>query len=282
MATIDLGKIKLTWKGTYAGGTAYVPDDVVEYTDSGVTSSYICTTASTGNAPSSSGTVHGSWAYMAKGGAGTPTTTRGDIIYRGASADQRLAKGTQGHYLKMGANDPEWAAVAADWVKLASGTISAGASTVDIDNKFDNTTYRVYKLFVSNVTLSATNKVYVRFIGTDGSADQSSNYKWNSSHPYGTSSHNVHGSGSQTFIPWVGDNNLDTGYCFQGEMTIFDPYTAVETICNFHSSFWGDSQWNGHIGGGMYDQNEAHRGIQILPNSGTISGGYYQLYGLKH
>ena len=46
MATIDLGKIKLKWRGTYAGGTAYVPDDVVEYTDGSVTSSYICVTAS--------------------------------------------------------------------------------------------------------------------------------------------------------------------------------------------------------------------------------------------
>ena len=45
--------------------------------------------------------------------AGTPTTTRGDIIYRGASADQRLAKGTSGQYLKIGANDPEWADVVA-------------------------------------------------------------------------------------------------------------------------------------------------------------------------
>tara|TARA_E500000305_G_scaffold46656_1_gene36394 strand:+ start:119 stop:568 length:450 start_codon:yes stop_codon:yes gene_type:complete len=41
----------------------------------------------------------------------TPTTTRGDIIYRGASADLRLAKGTSGQYLKIGANDPEWADV---------------------------------------------------------------------------------------------------------------------------------------------------------------------------
>ena len=110
MATIDLGKIKMVWRGTYAGGTAYVPDDVVEYTDTGITSTYICTTASTGNAPSSGGTAHGSWAYMAKGAAGTPTTTRGDIIYRGASADQRLAKGSSGQVLTMGANDPAWAA----------------------------------------------------------------------------------------------------------------------------------------------------------------------------
>ncbi len=111
MATIDLGKIKMVWRGTYAGGTAYVPDDVVQYTDGTATSSYICTTASTGNAPSSSGTVHGSWAYLAKGQNASPLTTRGDIIYRDASADQRLPKGTTGHYLRQGTNDPYWDAV---------------------------------------------------------------------------------------------------------------------------------------------------------------------------
>ena len=98
----------MVWRGTYAGGTAYVPDDVVEYTDTAITSTYICTTASTGNAPSSGGTAHGSWAYMAKGAQGTPTTTRGDIIYRGASADERLAKGAAGKVLTMGASEPEW------------------------------------------------------------------------------------------------------------------------------------------------------------------------------
>ena len=113
MATIDLGKIKLQWRGTYAGGTAYVPDDVVEYTDGSVTSSYICITASTGNAPSSGGTAHASWNYMAKGQASSPTTTRGDLIFRGASADQRLAAGTSGYFLKTQGSsaDPVWAEI---------------------------------------------------------------------------------------------------------------------------------------------------------------------------
>ena len=125
MATIDLGKIKQVWRGTYNNSTAYAVDDLVEYTDGAITSSYICTTASTGNAPSSGGTAHGSWAYVAKGAAGSPTTTRGDIIYRGASADQRLAKGTAGHFLKQGTNDPEWAeagGVVKDWKYMTSTT----------------------------------------------------------------------------------------------------------------------------------------------------------------
>ena len=66
MATIDLGKIKLVWRGTYAGGTAYTVDDVVQHTDGGIKSSFICTTNSTGNAPSTGGSVHSSWAYLAK------------------------------------------------------------------------------------------------------------------------------------------------------------------------------------------------------------------------
>ena len=67
MATIDLGKIKQVFRGTYNNATAYVPDDLVTFTDTGITSTYICTTASTGNNPSSGGTAHANWAYIAKG-----------------------------------------------------------------------------------------------------------------------------------------------------------------------------------------------------------------------
>ena len=100
MATIDLGKIKFNWRGTYAGGTAYVPDDVVYYEDGSVGSSYMCVANTTGNAPSSGGTLHASWQYLAKGQATSPTTTQGDIIVRGASADGRLAIGAAGKVLK--------------------------------------------------------------------------------------------------------------------------------------------------------------------------------------
>ena len=67
MATIDLGKIKQVWRGTYNNSTAYTVDDLVAYTDGGVTSTYICVTNSTGNAPSTSGSAHANWNYVAKG-----------------------------------------------------------------------------------------------------------------------------------------------------------------------------------------------------------------------
>ena len=101
MATIDLGKVKLVWRGTYNGSFNYVPYDVVYYVDGSVGSSYICVANSTGNAPSSGGSLHASWNYLAKGQATSPTTTQGDIIVRGASADGRLAIGAAGEALKV-------------------------------------------------------------------------------------------------------------------------------------------------------------------------------------
>ena len=122
MATVNLGKIKLKWRGTYAGGTAYTPDDVVYYMDGSVGSSYICVTATTGNAPSSGGTAHASWNYLAKGQATSPTTNQGDIIVRGVSADERLAIGSAGHALKVNASANG----------LEYGDVSAGLSSIQV------------------------------------------------------------------------------------------------------------------------------------------------------
>ena len=60
MATINLGNIKFTWKGTYNAGTAYAVDDVVSYNGS----SYVCIQASTNNLP----TVTAYWDIMSSAG----------------------------------------------------------------------------------------------------------------------------------------------------------------------------------------------------------------------
>ena len=48
MATLNLGRIKPIFKGAYAGGTAYVVDDIVTSGNE----CFICILASTGNATS--------------------------------------------------------------------------------------------------------------------------------------------------------------------------------------------------------------------------------------
>ena len=119
MATLNLGSIKFNWKGTYAGGTAYIVDDVVSYQGG----SYICKLASTGNLPTN-GTY---WDTLAEGGdVATTLTTQGDVLYRDGSGLQRLAAGTSGQFLKtQGASaNPVWGDVSGGMLQTVFNTNS--------------------------------------------------------------------------------------------------------------------------------------------------------------
>ena len=69
MATIDLGRLGFVNKGTYNNSTTYEKNDLVQFTDSGILSTYlyIDSTAQSGQAPSSSGTAGSRWVFFAKG-----------------------------------------------------------------------------------------------------------------------------------------------------------------------------------------------------------------------
>ena len=171
MATIDLGKIKFNWRGTYAGGTAYVPDDVVYYMDGSVGSSYMCVANTTGNAPSSGGTPHASWQYLAKGQATSPTTTQGDLIVRGASADERLAIGSAGQAVKVNSsgNGLEYGTAGGILqVKTSSNQSVTGSVNVSV-------TRTLYDIPNHNVTITpsnASNKILISFsLSGETSAD---------------------------------------------------------------------------------------------------------------
>ena len=113
MATLNLGRIKPVFRGAYAGGTAYVVDDIV--TSGGET--FICILASTGNATSNATY----WTKLAEKGTngtngtdiGTTLTTQGDILYRDGSGLQRLGAGTSGQALLTGGAgaNPSWGSV---------------------------------------------------------------------------------------------------------------------------------------------------------------------------
>ncbi|MDA9663350.1 hypothetical protein N9T65_00550 [Candidatus Pelagibacter sp.] len=169
MATINLGAIKFNWKGPYNNSTAYVVDDVV----SSGGSSYVCILASQGNAVSS-GTY---WQIMSSAGTngsnGTDLTstlsTRGDLVFKGASALTRLPKGTAGYVLKQGANDPEWAAAA------SGGAIST--STAQRTTYFSTTTADSWVSFGAGASVtpaSTSSKFLVMFNSFVGTSSHSS------------------------------------------------------------------------------------------------------------
>ena len=183
MATVNLGNIKLNWKGAYNAGTAYIVDDVVSYNGS----SYVCIQASTGNLP----TVTTYWNQMsAKGSDGTngtdltsTLTTQGDIVYRDGSGLARLGAGTSGYYLKTqgtGAN-PVWSEViSGGLVKLGSTTLSSGANAIVLDNIFSST-YQAYRINVINYRTNQDNG-QPRILWRAGSSDISEN--WSSIYNY--------------------------------------------------------------------------------------------------
>ena len=70
--TVDLGKIKVVWRGAFSAGTSYEIDDVVSYDGS----SYICTVANSDNAAPTNNTSK--WDVMAAGAA--PLTAAGQLL----------------------------------------------------------------------------------------------------------------------------------------------------------------------------------------------------------
>ena len=172
MATVDLGKIKQVFRGTYNNSTAYAVDDLVAFTDGSVTSTYICTTATTGNNPSSGGTAHANWAYVAKGQATSPTTTQGDLVFRGASSDQRLAIGTAGQVLKVnsGANGYEFGS--------GGGVIQTKSAFTQATQSTNSTSFvDCTGLSVSITPTSASNKILVLYTFTFGISGQHAGFR---------------------------------------------------------------------------------------------------------
>ena len=84
MAQIDIGKLTFTHKGDYAGGTAYVANDVVYYNGS----AYIAKTSTTGNLPTS--TAHWNTFASGSGGiwnAGLSLGTAGQVVKVNSAAN---------------------------------------------------------------------------------------------------------------------------------------------------------------------------------------------------
>ena len=245
MATIDLGKIKLVWRGTYNNGTAYTVDDVVQYTDSGLVSSYICTTNSTGNAPSSSGTAHGSWAYLAKGGSTytSTLTTQGDILYRDGSGEARLAKGTAAQVLAMnsGANAPEW--------------VAAGGGTV----------LKVYqKSFVGGHTIAGASS------------------SWRAVSNYVTPTITPISSSSKFLIQWnISGYANDDHHFFKIRRDIGGTVTDVGLS---GSALGNDADWgeSGSMVYGRHTNATPVKTLQIADAPATGSGVFWQLYNQAH
>jgi len=153
MATINLGRIKLVNKGVWASGTTYAVDDFVQYTDSGVVSTYIAVAASQNQAPSTSGTENGNfWKFLAKGVADSLSGLGNNKIVTTNSSGNptALSLGSAGQFLRTNssANGYEFATQdAGKTLKVQQFSSNTRTSMSNVD---------IYDYFSTNYTLAKT------------------------------------------------------------------------------------------------------------------------------
>ena len=249
MATIDLGKIKQVWRGTYNNSTAYVVDDLVSYTDGTITSTYICVANSTGNAPSSSGTAHASWNYVAKGVV-DPLPSQ---------------SGNSGKALITNGSAVSWGDGGA-WTKIASGTgPSGGTTSIDIDNIFSDS-YKYYKILYS---WAQDDWLKMRFIKADGSAESGQVYLWTGQYSQQNSAGDGRfGSTNDNYAPANYWNSADDSPCIC-ELIFYHPYaSSKETnyVCQAFQVQNTQTIWQSNGGSNM--NSYSVRGIKFFGSGG--------------
>ena len=176
MATIDIGKISFTQKGTWSSATSYTAKDVVQHLDNGEFSSYVAVAASTNQAPSTNGTINTSyWNLMARGNAISSTnqgTWDSATAYNKNDIVQYNSDGTHTFVAVQGSTNqaPQTLGTVNTtyWTKLASGVGSSGnvdvlasvdassSSTLDIDGFFNDTVYGHYQIILQDIRFSST------------------------------------------------------------------------------------------------------------------------------
>ena len=281
MATLNLGNIKFNWKGAYAGGTAYVVDDVVSYSGS----SYICKLASTGNLPTN-GTY---WDQMSSAGTNgtdltTTLTTQGDIVYRDGSGLARLAAGTSGQVLQTGGSgaNPSWTTMSSDMVQVVSAN-GNGTGVQAFDSCFSST-YENYRIYASIVTQNTT-QVYMR-LQNASNTEQQTGY-------YGAGHHtnrNSSGAGGSNMGFWDAsefqvqentDNDSDRPAMYI--IDVLQPFSsALKTWVNIRFGSYDTSYFRTVTLSAQHDVAGSMAGFRFYTGSGNIlSSSKFKIYGLK-
>ena len=300
MATVNLGRIKPVFKGAYAGGTAYVVDDIVTSGNE----TFICIQASTGNATSNASY----WTKLASKGAdgtngtngtdvGTVITTEGDMLYRDGSGLQRLPKGTASQELRMnsGATAPEWhtpAVASSDFVKLATYTPN-GVSQFDMTGLFDASAYTAYKIILKELKGNNGDECHLRAQYLKTNIAVNSGYKFSRVETFAhyAGSHNIenHHDHSSPCIRFSQHDLRTNGGYENGafEIDIYNFGSAGDGNGNmaWRGVFYSGSQGESYniSGTALTDQTfTAVNGIRFYDNNGnnTITGKAI-VYGIK-
>ena len=278
MATVNLGRIKPQWQGTYASETSYVVDDMVLYNNS----AYICTAASQGNAPTDTSywdlMTQGSDIPTQSGNSGKVLKTDGSSLSWG---DGLPTGGTNGQYITTDGTTASWGTVSTDVVQVASYSTTSTVGSVQLTNCFssDYNNYRIQ--FVAKGATSNGPWQVIRLMS--GSTELSSNLYTNMS--VGANNTGVFQSvNTGTSYAYI-SNTCRTGH--PSIMTMDISHVGGDAsrwpIATFTCGGWdGTGQLKNHSGIFYYDGNVGDvDGIMFFNSAGNIEGCEITIHGFK-
>jgi len=169
------------------------------------------------------------------------------------------------------------------WVKIGSTTISSNADPVEIEHGWDST-YDVYKLYVSNLRGTSDGQSVKLQLKSAGSYDEGDNYHYQHSR-YSGSGISSSGAIDTDFIVLHQNQGVDgAGESTNLEFTFHNP---DDTTYTKHVSWIGSqaeqsaSRGEGIIGGGGTTVGVgAITGFRFKMGSGSIASAQFTSYGL--
>ena len=197
--------------------------------------------------------------------ASTLIDTKGDLIV-GSAADTaaRLAVGTNNHVLtadSSATNGVKWAAPAGGLTFIAKYEPSA-VSAQNMNDIFSST-YKYYKI-VWSVVMSDAAELQMRLRVSGSNA--TTNYNISQIRTTGASSS---GASQETAIGAIPASFGATSGIKQGEMTVFNPFTATKTGIDYHH--YSENASSG-VCGALHTDSTSYTGCSFYPATGTITG----------
>jgi hypothetical protein len=206
---------------------------------------------------------------------------RGDVLVRGPAGWDRLAKGTAGHILKMGADDPAWAAeavaAAAPGLTLLVKEDFSGVAAYSRNGVF-SATYQNYLLVVSGLLTSVAAAITLRMRAA-GVDDSSTNYSFAVNETTSAAANAPSGSAVPTAMrvatPLVG---ASAGH-FAVELS--DPAVAQRTMAMTRASLRSGANLSSFVGAGFSNTATVFDGVTVITSAGTMSG-TARIYGFRN